>query len=96
MAETPEAPAPQEAAATPEKKPRSTRAIQVILIIVGLVALAAGFVYLSVATGKLPTFMGRITNGTTHRFKRGYAGVIAGAVCLLTAFFLAMPKRQRT
>jgi len=98
MAETPEAPAPQQPNATPAKakKKGSTRAIQVALIVIGLAALAVGFVYLSVVTGKLPSFMGKIPHGTTHRFKRGYAGVIVGALFLLTAFFLALPKKQRS
>lgn len=95
MAETPESPAPQQPDATPAEKPANTRAIQVILIILGLAALAVGFIYLSVAADKLPTFMGRIAHGTTHRFKRGYAGVIVGAVFLLTAFFVALPKKKR-
>ena len=95
MSETPEAPTQQQPAASPQKK-GSMRAIQVILIILGLAALAIGFVYLSVVTGKLPSFMGKIPNGTTHRFKRGYAGVGIGAVFLLTAFVLALPKKQRS
>jgi amino acid permease len=96
MAETPEAPAPQQPDATPAKKKGSTRAIRAILIVLGIAALAVGFVYLSVVTGKLPSFMGKIPHGTTHRTKRGYAGVIVGAVFLLTAFFLALPKKQRS
>ncbi len=94
MAETPNAPAPHQPEATPAKKPRNARAIQIILIIVGLVLLAVGFVYLSVVTGKLPSFLGKIPHGTTHHFKRGYAGVIAGVVCLLVAIGLSMPKKQ--
>ena len=92
MSETPEAPAPQQPVAPPQKK-ASMRALQVILIILGLAALAVGFVYLSVVTGKLPSFMGKIPHGTTHRFKRGYAGVGIGAVFLLTAFVLGLKKK---
>ncbi|HLW17644.1 MAG TPA: hypothetical protein VKV69_09845 [Actinomycetota bacterium] len=96
MAETPEAPTPQQPDATPAKKPRSARAIQIILLVVGLVLLGVGFVYLSIVTGKLPSFLGKIPNGTTHHFKRGYAGVIAGVLCLLVAIGLSMPKKQRS
>jgi amino acid permease len=92
---TPEAPAPQPSDATPPKKKANTRALRVILIVLGIAALAIGFVYLSVVTGKLPSFMGKIPHGTTHRFKRGYAGVLVGAVFLLSAFFLSLMSKPR-
>lgn len=96
MSETPEAPTPQQPDATPPKR-SGLRALRVVLVILGIVALLVGFMYLSVVTGKLPSFLGKIPHGTTHRLKRGYAGVLVGAVLLLTAFFIGLTtKKQRT
>jgi hypothetical protein len=94
MAKTPGPSVPEQPAAR-AKKCGSMRALIVILVVLGIAALAVGFVYLSVASGKLPSFLGKIPGGTTHRFKRGYAGIVAGAVLLLIAFLVGLPRKQQ-
>jgi hypothetical protein len=54
-----------------------------VLLIAGLVALAAGVVYLTVPTDKLPSFMGQIAHLTGHRSRRGLGGVVVGALLLI-------------
>jgi len=45
--------------------------------------LAAGIVYLTVPTDKLPSFMGQIPHLSGHRSRRGLAGVVGAAILLL-------------
>ncbi len=73
-----------------------SRALQIVLIVVGLIVLAAGIVYLTVPARSLPSFLGGIPRSGAHRSKRGFAGVVVGALCLLGALGLAMPRRSQT
>lgn len=73
----------------------ASSALIVLLVIVGLVLLGLGIVYFTVAAGKLPSFLGRVSHATLHRTKRGLAGVIAGALCLIGALTLALPRRTQ-
>jgi amino acid permease len=61
----------------------------VILLILGVAALAVGVVYFTVAADKLPSFMGHIAHSTHHRTKRAAAAVIIG-VLLLAGSLLAV------
>ncbi len=70
----------------------SMRALFVVLLIVGIAALAVGVIYFTVPVGRLPSFMGRIAQGTGHRSKRATAGVALGILLLagsLAAFLRA-------
>ena len=62
---------------------RFDTALERLKDVVGLVVLAAGIVYLVVPTDRLPSFMGQIANLTGHRSRRGFAGVVGGAVLLI-------------
>ena len=73
----------------------ASRAAIVLLVIVGLVLLAVGIVYFTVAAGKLPSFLGRVPHATLHRTKRGLGGVLVGALCLIGALALALLGRTR-
>jgi len=57
------------------------RALEIVLLVLG--ALAAGIVYLTVPTDKLPSFMGQIPHLSGHRSRRGLAGVVGAAILLL-------------
>ncbi|TMK79100.1 MAG: hypothetical protein E6G47_08920 [Actinobacteria bacterium] len=57
------------------------RALEIVLLVLG--ALAAGIVYLTVPTDKLPSFMRQIPHLSGHRSRRGLAGVVGGAILLL-------------
>src|SRR5205807_1733643 len=80
---------------TMDRSRAGIRALILFLAIVGLVLLAVGIVYFTVAAGKLPSFLGRVQHATLHRTKRGLAGVIAGVLCLAGALALALPRRTQ-
>lgn len=75
----------------------SMNVVAVILLILGVAALAAGVVYFTVAADKLPSFMGHIAHSTRHRTKRATAGVIVGVLLLggsLLAFLAARGRAR--
>ncbi len=55
------------------------------MLILGLLALAAGIVYAAVPTEKLPAFMGQIAHLKGHRSRRAVAGLVGGAGLLIGA-----------
>lgn len=52
-------------------------------MLVGLLALVAGVIYLTVRANSLPSLMGTLHDYSGHRTERGTVGVIVGAVLLL-------------
>jgi uncharacterized membrane protein len=72
----------------------STRLIVVILVIVGVLALAAGIYYFTTASGKLPTwFPGYLAGSTHHHIKRAIAGI---GVAVLSAIGVWMLSGRRS
>lgn len=61
-----------------------------IVLVVGVLALAAGVIYLTVRAPSLPSFMGQLHNYTGHRSKRGVVAVIVGGVLLVIGAGLLM------
>jgi lysylphosphatidylglycerol synthetase-like protein (DUF2156 family) len=75
----------------------SAQLIVVILVIVGLVALAAGIYYLTTASGKLPTwFPGYLAGSTHHHIKRAIAGVVVAVLCGIGVWFVSGRRSQVT
>jgi flagellar basal body-associated protein FliL len=73
----------------------STRLIVVILVIVGLLALAAGIYYATTASGKLPTwFPGYLAGSTHHHIKRAIAGVGVAVLCAIGVWFASGRRSQ--
>jgi amino acid permease len=48
----------------------------VVVILIGLAALAVGVIYLTVEAKSLPSIMGQLHGATGHRSTRGIAGVV--------------------
>ncbi len=68
----------------------SAQLIAVILVIIGLVALAAGIYYFTTASGKLPTwFPGYLAGSTHHHIKRAIAGVAVAVLCGIGVWFVS-------
>lgn len=55
------------------------------LVVLGLLAVAAGIVYLTVEAKSLPSILGQLHGFTGHRTKRGIAAFVIGAVLLAGA-----------
>jgi hypothetical protein len=73
----------------------SAQLIAVILVIVGLVALAAGIYYFTTASGKLPTwFPGYLAGSTHHHIKRAIAGVVVAVLCAVGVWFVGGRRSQ--
>jgi uncharacterized membrane protein YdjX (TVP38/TMEM64 family) len=73
----------------------SAQLIAVILVIVGLVALAAGIYYLTTASGKLPAwFPGYLAGSTHHHIKRAIAGVVVAVLCGIGVWFVGGRRSQ--
>jgi amino acid permease len=53
------------------------------LLVIGLLALAAGVIYLTVEGKSLPSILGQAHGFTGHRTKRGIAALIIAAILLL-------------
>lgn len=66
-----------------------------VLVIVGLLAIAAGVVYLTVEAKSLPSILGKLHGFTGHRTKRGIAALVIGGVLLAGGFgaFAIRPGR---
>jgi multisubunit Na+/H+ antiporter MnhB subunit len=74
-----------------------TRLITSLLVLIGLVLIAAGIVYFVVKAGSLPSFFpGHIAGSSAHRNKHGLVAVIVGVVVLvLAAMTPALAGRRR-
>ncbi|MGH9169378.1 MAG: hypothetical protein ACRD0Z_00645 [Acidimicrobiales bacterium] len=71
-------------------------AVSILLIIVGLLGLAVGLMYISIAPHNLPMwFPGHISkpHALAHK-KRGEAGIVVGAVILIVGIGVAMSARR--
>jgi hypothetical protein len=63
-----------------------TRFLVIILVVLGVLALAAGIIYLVEPAKSLPTFFpGYNAHLTTAHSRRGIAGIVVGAVLLILA-----------
>jgi len=71
------------------------RLLIIILVILGLLGLAAGIVYLAEPAKSLPSVLpGHISGSTVHRYKRGIAALVIGAVLLLASVVAARTGRR--
>jgi hypothetical protein len=74
------------------------RVLAIILLIVGVAAIAAGVVYLTQPAHSLPTFFpGYAAHVVGKHTKRGYAGIALGVLLVIIAFVLALtgPRPRR-
>lgn len=60
--------------------------IAVVLVVLGLLALAAGIVYLTVEAKSLPSVLGKLHGFTGHRTKRGIVALVIGGLLLAGGF----------
>lgn len=70
------------------------RALGIVLIVIGVIALAVGVVYFTVAAQNLPSFMGHIAHATKHRSKRGVAAFVVGGI-LVIGGIVAVARARR-
>jgi len=72
------------------------RVLGFVLLALGVILVAIGAVYLAIHANQLPSFLGKIPGkrGISVRYKRGYAGLIGGAVCLAVSGFLLTRRRK--
>ena len=73
------------------------RVLAIILLIVGIAAIAAGVLYLTQPAHSLPTFFpGYAAHVVGKHSKRGYAGIALGAVLVIIALAVALsgPRRR--
>ncbi len=66
------------------------RGLAVVIVIIGLVALAVGIVYYVVPAHSLPSFLGTITHSDAHRTKRGLYAVVGGAIITLIGIVMVV------
>ena len=69
--------------------------ITVLLVVIAVLAIAAGIVYFIEPAHSLPTFMGKITHppaslnrANASRSLRGAGALVVGVVCLVAAYFV--------
>ncbi len=66
-----------------------------ILLVVGIVAVVAGYIYLTHETHSLPSFFpGHVTGGTGKHTHRGIAGVVVGGVLVVISLVLLATGRK--
>ena len=63
----------------------ATKLAIAVLVVLGILAFAAGVIYLSTPASKLPHILGQIPHAHYKRHKRGAAGIVAGIVLLVAA-----------
>jgi hypothetical protein len=74
---------------------RSARGLIVLLVVVGLVALAAGVFYLVTPARSVPTWLpGHIAGSTIHHVRRATAAIVVAVLCAVGVGF--MTARQRS
>lgn len=70
--------------------------IAVLLVLIGIVALAVGIIYLTVEARSLPSILGTLHGAHGHRSRRGIGALIIGVIVLLAAAAFvrfAQPRR---
>jgi hypothetical protein len=66
-----------------------------VLVVVGLVALAAGIFYLATPANKIPTWLpGHLTGKSYHHARHTAAAIVVAVLCAVGAWWLA--RRRRT
>ena len=71
------------------------RFLVIILVVLGVLAIAAGIIYYAEPAKSLPAFFpGHNVNLKGHRTNRGLAGIITGAVLLIIAVIIARTGRR--
>ncbi|MFL6240122.1 MAG: hypothetical protein ACJ735_11590 [Actinomycetes bacterium] len=76
--------------------PAITKTLVAVLGIVGVLAIIAGVMYVALEVHSLPSFFPGHGAGTFHRPKRGYAGIILGALLLAAAVAVWFTDRRRS
>jgi hypothetical protein len=72
------------------------KVLTVLLAIVGLLALAAGFMYLALPAHSLPSFFpAYAAHSTKHGTKHGIAALVIGVVVLVVAVLIPITARRR-
>jgi drug/metabolite transporter (DMT)-like permease len=68
-----------------------------LVIVIGVLAVVAGVIYLTVEAKSLPSFLGALHNDTAHRSLRGIVALVVGAVLLAggSAMIAYRPRSQR-
>ena len=74
---------------------RPPRGLVIVLVVVGLVALAAGVFYLATPANTIPTWLpGHVTGKSYHHVRRATAAIVVAVLCAVGAWWLA--RRRRT
>jgi len=63
-----------------------------ILAVIGVLAVVAGVIYLTVEAKSLPSILGTLHHTTSHRSLRGIVALLVGLVLLAAAGWLAYYK----
>ena len=68
--------------------------VAAVVVVLGILALVAGVIYLTVDASSLPSFMGQISTYHGHRSNRGTAALIVGVLLLVAGgwMFLYKPR----
>ena len=68
-----------------------------LVIIIGVLAVVAGIIYLTVEARSLPSFLGQLHNDDAHRSLRGIVALVVGAVLLAggSAMIAYRPRASR-
>ena len=67
-----------------------------MIVVVGVLALAAGVIYLTVEAKSLPSFMGQIHGDVAHRSLRGIVALIAGVLLVAGGIGLVSYRPTRS
>jgi len=70
--------------------------IRLLLVVLGILAIAAGVIYLVEPIHSLPSFFpGHALRGLTHHHIRGYIAIAVGVVLLILAGIARRSRRPR-
>ena len=71
------------------------RLIVVVLVVLGLLGIAAGIIYLAEPAKSLPSVLpGHISGSTAHRYRRGIAALVIAAALLIASVLVARFGRR--
>ena len=73
----------------------ASRFLVIILVVLGVLAIAAGIIYVAEPAKSLPAFFpGHVAHLNQRHTRRGLAGIIVGAVLLIIAAITARAGRR--
>jgi flagellar basal body-associated protein FliL len=72
---------------------KTSRTLAIVLLVIGVVLIAVGVMYFTVAADKLPSLLGPLHHVQSHRTKRGAVALVLGGLSAIGAIVAFVRSR---